>query len=498
MHPDDRDAYLQDVDAAIASGAVYLSRYRTIGLDGSIHYMQAHAHIERDAAGAAVRMLGVTMDVTANTLRTHQLERQTEDERTLRRKLDDQAAQVQTFADRIAVAAEAAGLYVWEMDAVTRQFLWVGNRMRAFGLEHTPLAEYGATMAALIEPEDFKGLMAEAEKAYADGRQTYSYRFRMTRDGITRHMATFAHIVRDEHGAAVRLVGATTDITNEVQTTALLQRQAAQERQLIDRLHMATQAAGISSWEIDLAAGCFLWLENPLWSVDDNVEGASVSLLLEQIAPEDRDNFTTHMRATLKKKQDRFAYRYRVISREAPLHVQNHVRLILDENGVPLRALGVSWDITREVEAAAKLERQTAEERKLLERLKLSTEAAAISCWEVNLDTRRFAFYDDSIVPLHGVDKFSGTTDEFFASIHPEDSRKFLEHVRESVMARRDRFSCRYRMPRPEGRFIHIQTHVHVMIDDTGRGRRLLGVSWDITKEIEAAERLRSRPRCCA
>ena len=110
-------------------------------------------------------------------------------------------------------------------------------------------------MAALIEPEDFKGLMAEAEKAYADGRQTYSYRFRMTRDGITRHMATFAHIVRDEHGAAVRLVGATSDITNEVQTTALLQRQAEQERQLIDRLHMATQAAGISSWEIDLAAG---------------------------------------------------------------------------------------------------------------------------------------------------------------------------------------------------------------------------------------------------
>ena len=160
-----------------------------------------------------------------------------------------------------------------------------------------------------------------------------------------------------------------------------------------------------------------------------------------------------------------------------------------------MRALGVSWDITREVEAAAKLERQTAEQRRLLERLKLSTEAAAISCWEVDLDTRRFAFYDDSIVPLHGVDKFSGTTDEFFASIHPEDSRKFLEHVRESVIARRDRFSCRYRMPRPEGRFIHIQTHVHVMIDDTGRGRRLLGVSWDITKEIEAAERLQDAER---
>ena len=143
--PDDRKAYLQDVDAAIASGPVYLSRYRTIGLDGSIHYMQAHAHIERDAAGAAVRMLGVTMDVTANTLRTHQLERQTEDERTLRRKLDDQAAQVQTFADRITVAAEAAGLYVWEMDAATRPIsLGRQSHESVRARTSTPLAEYGA------------------------------------------------------------------------------------------------------------------------------------------------------------------------------------------------------------------------------------------------------------------------------------------------------------------------------------------------------------------
>ena len=50
-------------------------------------------------------------------------------------------------------------------------------------------------------------------------------------------------------------------------------------------------------------------------------------------------------------------------------------------------------------------------------------------------------------------------------------------------------------MPRHDGRWIHIQTHVHVMIDDTGRGRRLLGVSWDITKEIEAAERLQDAER---
>jgi PAS domain S-box-containing protein len=260
---------------------------------------------------------------------------------------------------------------------------------------------------------------------------------------------------------------------------------------------MATQAAGISSWEVDLLERRFLWVENRIEGLTSPAEDEdSTDRFNERVVPEDRDNFVNAIREALAQGTDRLSYRYRIRTvTGGVLHTQNHARVLLDARGRPARALGVTWDVTREQEAATKLEQQAERQRELADRLKLSTEAAGISCWEVDLDARRFTFADASIKQLHGVTEYSGTTDEFFASIHPEDAARFYDLVREAVVNRRDRFSHRYRMPTPDGRWIHIQTHVHVIIDAGGRARRLLGVSWDITKEIEAAQQLRDAER---
>ena len=499
VHPDDRAQFERELDAALASGRTYSARHRILLPAGATRHVQAYAHIERDDAGAAVRMLGVTMDVTAEMLRTEQFERQAAEERALKDQLRTQAAHVHALLDRNNVATQAAGLYTWEADARTRRLVWVGNRFKAFGLDALPLSieDYEDAVLALIHPEDLPLVQAEADRAYANGSQTYSCRFRMTRDGLTRHMHAYAHVVRDERGEAVRLLGATADVTNEVQTTALLQRQAAQERQLIERLNIATQAAGISSWEIDLATRSFLWIENPIKGVSEllgPLDEGSLERLLERVVPEDRAQFAHRLADAIRDKQDRYAYRYRVRLDDGSLvHVQNHNRLLFDDAGRATRVLGVSWDVTREIEAAEQLERQAREQQTLLERLSLSTEAAGISSWEVDVEAGRFVNADDSIHALHGMARFTGTTENFFSYIHPDDRAIFIEEMRESMQTRRDRFSCRYRLPRESAPTLHIQTHVRVVFDDSGRPRRLLGVSWDITKEIEAAERLQQQ-----
>ena len=48
-----------------------------------------------------------------------------------------------------------------------------------------------------------------------------------------RHMQSYAHIVRDESGWGTRIVGATSDITNEVQTTQLLQLKAVPPKKTV-------------------------------------------------------------------------------------------------------------------------------------------------------------------------------------------------------------------------------------------------------------------------
>ena len=195
-------------------------------------------------------MLGVTWDVTAEVEHAGQLQRQN--------------TQVQTLLDRLSVATRAAGLSAWELDLKTQQPTWIGNRLNVFGLDEVPSHKYYAALQALIERADRESIVVDAREAIAAGRQAFSTRFRLVREGMTRHMQTFAQVVRDADGRAVRLVGATTDITNEVQTTNLLQRQAEQERGLFDRLTIATEAAGIACWEVDMATGRFMLAEQAI------------------------------------------------------------------------------------------------------------------------------------------------------------------------------------------------------------------------------------------
>src|SRR5690606_7363450 len=111
----------------------------------------------------------------------------------------------------------------WEFDLKTGKFLWDDNRSPALGLDDVPIEELAARSAEVVHPED-RALAEQAlQQALAHGDDEYEYKFRVLKGDCIRHMQTFARIIRDENGVAVRTVGATADVTNEVQTTELLQ-----------------------------------------------------------------------------------------------------------------------------------------------------------------------------------------------------------------------------------------------------------------------------------
>jgi two-component system, sensor histidine kinase and response regulator len=345
---DDRERIKEVVYAALSDAAQTMAsiRHRIVRTDGTLRHVQTHIRIFRDESGRALRMLGVTWDVTEEVEHAEQLRAQN--------------AHVQSLVERLSVASRAAGLSTWEQDLREDKLVWIGNRIHAFGLDAVPPEQYGAALQKLIPAEDQAAMRAAAEEAIAAGQEAFSLSFRIERDGMTRHLRTFAHIVRDAEGRAIRMLGASADVTNEIQTTTLLQRQAEQERALIERLNIATQAAGISSWEIDLTNRQFLWVENPLFG--DPVatdEGSALERFLARVHQDDRNVFTDNIRHATQNNLDRLSYRYRVYDPEGKLvHVQVYARL-LNEAGRTLRLLGVSWNVTKEVEAREELLRAT-------------------------------------------------------------------------------------------------------------------------------------------
>jgi signal transduction histidine kinase/DNA-binding response OmpR family regulator/HPt (histidine-containing phosphotransfer) domain-containing protein len=175
-------------------------------------------------------------------------------------------------------------------------------------------------------------------------------------------MQNYARIMRDEYGQVRYIVGVTWDVTRDVRTTQMLKSRAEENRRLVDQVNIATESAGICSWELDLIARRYLWLENPIEALEDHALAGNldVQVIESLVLPEDRSLFRDTISAALAKKTDRISLRYRARGTDGNIvHIQNFGRIILDEQGAPSRLLGVSWDVTKEVVASELLRQQT-------------------------------------------------------------------------------------------------------------------------------------------
>jgi two-component system sensor histidine kinase/response regulator len=352
VHEDDRERAAAAIRALLTDWSpdtILPLRHRTANPRPEPQYVQTHMRVYRDAGGAAIRMMGVTWDVTKEVVHAAELEAK--------------ATQERAFIERLSVTTQAAGIAPWEFDIKSDCFSWHGPRPACFGLDHVPLQDYFRSLTAIILPEDRVILLQTPREAIAKKLDFYDYVFRVHGiDGEIHHMQNYARIMRDEQGQIRYIVGVTWDVTRDVRTTEMLKNRANENRHLADRINIATESAGICSWELDLVTRRYLWMENPIEALAHH--GVSDNLDLEQIEglvlPEDRRVFRESVAAALASKTDKIRMRYRSRGADGDtVHVQNFGRIILDEKGAPSKLLGVSWDVTKEVAASELLLQQT-------------------------------------------------------------------------------------------------------------------------------------------
>src|SRR5258707_1277235 len=65
--------------------------------------------------------------------------------------------------------------------------------------------------------------------------------------------------------------------------------------------------------------------------------------------------------------------------------------------------------------------------------------------------------------------------------------------VAAALVKNTDRISFRYRARNAKGDIVHVQNYGRIVLDAKGAPSRLLGVSWDVTKEVVASELLRQQ-----
>ena len=122
--------------------------------------------------------------------------------------------------------------------------------------------------------------------------------------------------------------------------------------------------------------------------------------------------------------------------------------------------------------------------------LTLATQAAGIACWEYEVPTRTTLWTENEIESLRsaGID-FRGRPDALLAMIHPDDAATALATIRTAIAESRWVCGLRLRIVTAAGKTVHLQAHARLTCDAQGQLERVLGVSWDVTEQVQQEER---------
>jgi PAS domain S-box-containing protein len=264
------------------------------------------------------------------------------------------------------------------------------------------------------------------------------------------------------------------------------------QRTLLDRLHLATQTAGIAIWDLDLLTQEFYVDDGLARLLGATREIQNGDALLAATHTDDRVAVNEALSSALADvhHSGRLSLRHRIVREGdgAVRYVQTHQR-VFRNGGKAVRILGVAWDVTDEVRHAEQLRLQAEQERVLTERLSMATHAAGINSWEVNVPSREVVLWSHQ-QPRADIAPGRYPLDELDRILHPEDAGIFDRSLAEASAAGSDTVAYQMRRVRPGGGYDHIQNHARLIRADNGAVLRAVGISWDITQEIEAAQSL--------
>jgi two-component system cell cycle sensor histidine kinase/response regulator CckA len=323
-------AFYKNLWDTILSGHVWRGDMINRRKDGSFYAEEQTITPVRDEQGAIRHFIAMKQDVTARKLAEEQL---------------------REGARRSAVAARefrtlfaANPLPMWIYDLTTLQFLEVNDAaVQHYGYERD---EFLAMTIRDIRPsQDVEQLVTQISQPRDPWQSAGNWRHRLKSGQIidveiTSHTITFA-----EHPAALVVAQ---DITERERAVKTLR--ASEER-----TRFALQNANVGIWDMDYTTGVLRWsdvLEHQ-YGLQPGTFGGTFQDFIERIHPDDRASVLESIGNPKKSGAD-FSVQNRSVAPDGTVRwLSGAGRMFLGGHGEPVRAVGISHDVTerRKLEA---------------------------------------------------------------------------------------------------------------------------------------------------
>jgi PAS domain S-box-containing protein len=260
--------------------------------------------------------------------------------------------------ERLQAVIESSPLAIMEVDHETRVVRWNSAAERTFGWTRAEML--GRSDMPMVQ-ESKKDEGAQLRATLREGQAFSDYQtVRQRKDGTLIDVSIAAAPVRDLTGQVVSFMVVYSDITER-------KRQEA-------RLAEAQQLAHIGSWEWDVASDRVTWSDElyRLWGLEPGSVKLTQDTYLTFMHPDDRERVAARVRQAHVDGTP-FAFEHRVPQPDGQVRwILSRGRIVTDDSGAPIRALGTAQDITERKQHEAQLHRLNVELQARLEDLSAS------------------------------------------------------------------------------------------------------------------------------
>jgi PAS domain S-box-containing protein len=464
MHPDDRSATNEKVNAGIRSG-IYERDYRVIARPGEVRWLRSRGKVYHDVHGAAVRMTGSLTDITERKLAADAL---------------------RASEERYSLAMEASEEGYVDVNVDTGDFVTSERLNEIFGIAHgTRFSGRRDFLSHFRFYGNDEETYQQAIRAIAadGGPDRYQFEFRIELpSGEVRWLGTRGKVTRDAEGRPRRRVGVFADITaRKVVEEAL---RASEERY---SLAMEASEEGHFDWNVRTDE---IFVSAHIKKLFGFSLGAQFRTRNDLIAcvpyhPDDEAWLETMARDTLAGDALRHEFEYRILRDGQARWLRAHWMISRDAAGAALRVIGMVTDITERKRAADEL-------RESEQRFRALTELSSDWYWQQD-EELRFTYVSHRVADDYPLEWAMGKTRWELRGVTPLSSG-WAEH--QAVLAARQPFrEFEYTRTGPEGRTEYVSISGAPMFDEQGIFLGYQGVGRSITERKRAEEELRALER---
>lgn len=382
--------------------------------------------------------------------------------------------------ERLKLALSANDMGTWEMNLVTGRRTWSDETCALHGIKAADIKGGNVELNDdLMHPEDRKRLPA-LHKALRAGKDSYDFEYRTTWRKKTHWIAARGTVLDRSPEGPTRVVGVSWDIT-------FLKEAEAARLATEERLRLATEAAGMFAWEIDLVRGKMQWAENAA-----QVIGCDASQITDDpadgnffVMPEDRPKILQEFEAA-QGRGDTYALEFRG---DDPLgdraFWQVNGKFIRNASGQVERAVGVTQNITRQKRNEQNL-------RLVAERLAAAEAAAGALNYDIDIAAGT-VWRSAGLTRILGWEPqdIAATPEGWTALKHPDDRKMSGVFHFEPFVGPDGHYSLEYRVRHKDGHYVWVLDSGQVFRDAAGAVTRYVGSTIDITARRRSEQALR-------